>query len=412
MPRALRGPRTGVIMTRSTAGLGRAGALIALGALACSLLIVQAGVARAQQVYDVSIGMPLNDETVPGESMRFFPDRLTVHQGDVLRFTTQSFHNAALLPANVGAQDWLDENAQAPTGPWGVVVLDPDEGELKFNNRIAFPTRFDCGTPENPCVHDGDPASNDGGVLNSGVPIAGPVDFSVRVEAQPGDFFWVVCLVHTQMRMKVTVVPEEEAASDPTVIAGQNASRIAQDTTQAQALHSKLSRRQSSHREDGRRVWDAWVGFDTRYISLLAMYPRKLNIRRGDTVQYHFDQLNFEIHSATMPSGRGRAFARENFFAMVCDPDGDAGTQPDQPPGEQGCADPTQTEFDVSLAALAPSGNGRYTGGDDFEHSGILGPGLPDGPWEVRFTRVTNRRGVGYICVVHPFMIGRVRVRR
>ena len=56
-------------------------------------------------------------------------------------------------------------------------------------------------------------------------------------------------------------------------------------------------------------------------------------------------------------------------------------------------------------------GDGVVTGGRDLENSGVRGMGLSTAPYDLRFAKRTTRRGLMYLCTIHPFMKGRVRVR-
>jgi plastocyanin len=388
----------------------RAWAVLGAGVMLAGLL--PAMQATAQTTYRVRIGKFLRG--APAESMRFFPDTITVHPGDVLRFRTEGFHTATLLPVGIGADDWIQDFASGPDEPWSFIVADPDErpGSAKANNRAVFPTDPSCGTLDNPCAFDGsgDPVN---GVLNSGLPLGGPLDFSVEVTANPGDSFWVVCLVHPKMQMRVRVVGAGEETSDPEQIAQEKRQLIERDTDHARALHAKLDARRSFHvTPGGRRVWDAWAGFDTRYFALYDFYPGELTVRSGDRVRWHFDALYFEDHTVTGPRSRALRIAGQS-FVPVCDPDGDAGPGPDTPPETEEppfCSDPAQLEVDIPAKFNLPHGNGVVTRRKDFESSGVLGSGFPGpGSYDLKFTRELDGAWK-YLCMIHPFMRGKVFV--
>lgn len=391
-------------------------ALVGVLALLAAFLVVPAQPAFAQNTYEVQVSA--FSQNAPVEGMGFYPNRLTVHPGDTLQFTSESFHTATLLPANVGAQDWIDDNATGVGAPWNLIAPDVDEpqpGNLKGNNRALFPTRQDCGAPGNPCLYDGTTATNDGGVLNSGVFVFGPpTGMSVTVDAAPGDFFWVICLVHTNMRMKVRVVGPAETASDPAAVQAEADDAIAQDLDNGEALFNKMINKRSFHMVNGKKVWDTFVGFETKDVTLFGMFPKRLKIQKGDKVRYHWDQLGFEIHTATFPKDQALDLVANDFFIPVCDPDGD-GPGPDNPPETQDppfCNDPSQLEFDITAKVTLPGGDGKVTSRNDFQHSGIRGFDAPDQPMDVRFPKASGRKGFGFLCVVHPDMRGKVIVKR
>jgi plastocyanin len=389
----------------------RAWALLGASVMLAGLFpATQAG---AQATYDVRVGQFLRG--APAESMRFFPASLTVHPGDVLHFTSEGFHTATLLPTGVSTDDFVQDYASGLDEPWSFLVADPDEppGNVKANNRALFPTDPACGAPDAPCEFDGSGNPIDG-VLNSGIPLAGPLDFSVEVTADPGDTFWVICLVHPKMQMRVRVVGAGEQTTAPGQVAQETEQQVARDTDHARALHARLDSKRTSHKiRGGGRVWDAWAGFDTQYLALYDFYPGVLRVNRGDRVRWHFDALYFEDHTVTGPNSRALQIVGESFLP-VCDPDGDAGPGPDTPPEIEEppfCSDPAQVEIDITADFVLPAGNGRVTNRKDFENSGVLGANVP-GPESYDLT--FRRRLDGpykYLCLIHPFMRGRVLVK-
>ncbi|MFN2594107.1 MAG: hypothetical protein ABR579_04375 [Actinomycetota bacterium] len=176
------------------------------------------------------VGSHCDPQTFQGctlaDEMKFFPHTLTVHKGDVIHITSDGFHTATFLPANTNASEWIDANASNPTQPFSTIVADPDEGttptQLDFNTAVVLPSQFTCGTPDQgPCGYDGSAP------LNSGLPLGEgeSLDFAVTVNANPGDFFYVICLLHHHMRMKVNVVPGGQAASSQSEITARRTPR-------------------------------------------------------------------------------------------------------------------------------------------------------------------------------------------
>lgn len=341
----------------------------------------------------------------------FFPKRLNIAEGDDVHFDVGGFEGILILPANVGAQDWIDDNATTPFDPFSFVIEDPDEapGNLKGNNAVVLGTDPNCGVSgQPPCPVDGT------GVHSSGViPEGDFLTYDVTIDLNEGDFVWVVNSVFPDHRMKINVV----APGDRTSQAEIDAERIdafKRYADAAAALHTKLSNKQSRHRtRGGGRVWDAWAGYDTQHFDLLDFYPQKLTIKKNDRVRWHFDSLIDEIHTVSVPRARALQTAA-NVFAPVCDPDGDAGPGPDNPPDMPGppfCSNIAELEFDIPAGFVLGKGNGIYRGGNDYEHSGARGGGLPENPYTLRFKKRSSKKGNPYICMLHPFMRGRVAVR-
>lgn len=364
--------------------------------------------ASAATTYEVEIGRWL--EGAPAESMRFLPGSIDVHEGDSLHFSSSGFHTATLLPVGEGPVDWFDTMARPGTSdPYAILQPDPDDGSYKFSVPALLPSSFTCGAPTQPaCSFDGS------SLINSGLPETG-LDLTATIDVSAGSSFYVVCVIHGPgMRMRVNVVPDGEPASDPDDLAAANAAAIKQDTNSAIALDEKFSALRTWHqRPDGSRVWDAWAGVENRHVALFAMYPRKLVLERGDTVQWHFDSLNFEPHSATFPVSTGKEIVKDSFIPS-CDPDGDGGAGPDTPPVLEAppfCADPSELELDLDPRFVPVAGNGTFRG-SELESSGVRGSLSPlgDHNYNLTFGRSSGEEPFKYLCLVHPWMRGRVVV--
>ena len=394
-------------------------AALSLTALAAGLLTVGPTASASHSAITIQVGAQLGDRKLPAESMRFFgPDTITVHQGDRITFDFRGFHTATMLPAGVGADDWLAENVTT-TGPYGFATTDPDEGAGAYKDNfpaVLTPSQTDCGgTGQTPCNYAGD------AVLNSGTPFELPATFTVTVDAEPGSSFWVVCLIHHQMRKRIKVVADPAAATPQSAIDEARREQAARDLDWAQATHTKYSSRQTSHETaSGRRVWDAWAGVDSRYVSLLAFYPKRLNVQKGDIVRWRFDQLVHEDHTASIPNP-GVVFGLQ-FDEEVCDPDGDEGSQPDTQPqrdgsGNASCPEGSTLEVDISHGFWSGTGNGVLSGPNDVEHSGIRGQQAatltpPAGgldSFDVRMGAKSGNKPFKYFCFLHP-MAGAVAV--
>ena len=367
---------------------------------------------------DVQVGAPLfavpQANHAPADGDRFYAPALTVHKGDTVTFDFQGFHTATLLPANTDADTWVAANAVGLGKPYSFIVPDPDEGAtaVKINSAAIIPSPLDCGAPTNPCPYDGSK------VVNSGIFDASDVQaqtfaFSTRIDANPGAQFTFLCLIHLGMRQSVSVVADTETTTTQAEIDTYRDEKVAVDARQAGKLHASLL--QGTPSSGG--VVDAYAGYDGPHFSLLGFYPRKLELTKGQTVRWHFDALVFEDHTVTFPSKKALKIAN-NSFIPVCDLDGDTGTMPDEP------SDPTATTLDgvcpgASRRSSSPWihgsgawGNGVATGIKDFENSGIRGSnvGLSD-PFELRFAKRTEKHApFTFICLVHPFMRGKVIV--
>jgi plastocyanin len=386
-------------------------------ALLLGSLISAIPASAAATTYQVEVGAPLfalpQANGAPADGMRFYAPPLNVHKGDVITFTMQGFHTATLLPANVDADQWVVDNALGFGKPYSFVVPDPDEGAagVKANKAVALPPASGCGDATDPCVYDGTQ------VVNSGL---FPRDFtvqqfkfSVTINANPGSKISVLCLIHLAMRLDIAVVADTETATTQDEIDAFAGQKVVRDARQASKAHLNLL---ATVKSSGHGTLDAFVGYDGDHFALDAMYPKKLELKKGQRVTWHFDQLAFEDHTVTFPQKRGVKIAT-NSLIPFCDPDGDAGTMPDEPANPDAttlaevCPSIDQIELDVSPNFGPPAGDGVVTSTKDFESSGLEGAnaGLSD-PYTLKFAKRTTEDPYTFVCMIHPFMHGKVLV--
>lgn len=389
----------------------RLGALVALAVLA-GLLVP--GQARAATTYEIKVGQDFFSHGVPGFSARMYPGSIKVQSGDTLHF---DFGGIALLPSSAYPQEWLGEHWANIGDDWFYFQPDPDDGEraIKFNEAVFAPGS--CGSADNPCEWNGTESDLQ-------VP-AETEDFDmwVTVTAPPGSTLWGASgpFPTTGVNFKVEVVAPNEAASTQAELDARAAELMSKDYEDALALHNKMNAKQTSHiNAQGQKVHDVWVGAVGGPIELFASYPRRVKIRKGGRVQFHF-QTEIDPHTATFGGAKAREMLEGGIFPF-CDPDGDSGPGPDTMPAftEQGpvCEDPAQMEFDVDDRFAYEAGNGVHRRGSDYENSGLKFPLYPESedfdmnPWTVQFRKESNRKGFKYICLLHGgFMGGRVVVR-
>lgn len=106
-----------------------------------------------------------------------------------------------------------------------------------------------------------------------------------------------------------------------------------------------------------------------------------------------------------------------NSFIPVCDPNGDAGTAPDDAANpnattvDEVCPDVSQIELDLDPRFGPPAGDGVVTSTKDFESSGAEGANAGVAvPYTVKFAKRTTTGLYRFVCMLHPFMKGKVFV--
>jgi plastocyanin len=373
--------------------------------------------ASAAVTYDVKVGREFPESKgIPGFSARFYPESIRVHKGDTIHFRGAP---GLFLPSGEDPTEWRLANAADLGDPYFPFDADPDDGAdaVKFNIDLFSPTRDDCGDAAAPCEFDGKD------VLSSGdVEGLGSKEFFVTITANPGDVLFAIPLFGIGAEFRIDVVAENEAASTQEELDLLAKDLKQQDLDRVGELHDEYSAKKIKETTDtGEVVWDAWAGVDEGPISLLAMYPHKLRIKRGQSVRWNFPLTN-ELHTATLPFAKAESLVFNNFVPW-CDPDGDEGTVPDREPTKkeqenEACKAPAVTEFDLDRRERnTPRGDGIFTGNKDFEYSGLRGWDQgPDDffdptPWAVEFDKLSPDEGWRYFCTFHgKFMDGFVVV--
>ena len=385
-------------------------ALIAGGTTAALVLAPVTGATAAATTLTINVGSGATVHGVVLEGMRFnAPDTISVHRGDILTFNFEGFHTATLIPAGIGADDWRMDHT-GPGGDYALIQSDADDPQpaFEFNKKVLFPSAAGCGATTAPCNYNGS------AVVNSGAPLGSPT-FSVTVDATPGSTFWVLCIIHSMMQMRVKVVPNSEATTTQAQINGNESAVNALQRDEAAAVINRLQKPTHHKTASGRVVWDAYSGYDGDGWSLNAMFPTTLRIHKGDRVRWHFAQLLGNVHTVTFPRVTAISLANKDFAGqnVVCEtPTGDV---PADAPPPTFCSSGFQNaEFAVRAIGVLPQGSHKFFGTKTgLRSSGVRGPdGLTTASYDLRFKRLSPKKGFRYACAVHGAMMsGTVIVR-
>lgn len=391
--------------------------LTAIAAVMMGVPVVANAQATADYTVEMSFDVPRGFSIRTLAPIDHGTPTLNVTSGAVIDL----FGGATLLPEGTGPLQWHSNNSQEVDAPYGLINSDPDgdledpfqvDAPYKFNiGGIDTPSDASCGnTADDPCEFDGSTLLH-GGNRFTGAPDDPEGHFFVKVTAAPNSTLWATSpfAVSRLSTLKINVVPSDADTQAEVDAAAATIRALERDA--ASALHNKLSKASTSHMVNGRRVWDAYAGYDSATFALFDFYPTRLKIEKGDKVRWHFSQLNIEMHGLAFPLTSAKEIA-SNAFVPVCDPDGDGGQGPDTftvdfetftcPSGE--------LEFDLTKEFTAESGDGRFPGGTKrIENSGLRGanipsaPGLAGGldPWDLTFTKATDSTGYKYICTFH-----------
>lgn len=343
----------------------------------------------------------------------FFPRTATIATGGSFQFTNEGFHTATLLPSSWSVAADNDVN--------GVAAADIDDTALNPNGTTkavanfaaAMPVPQGCGTPDAPCVFDGN------GAVSMGAPLAGPpAPFVVTVTAPPGTYAFH-CRIHPKMAGALTVVAAGSAgvttaASADAAAATQAAADVAAGLT-AEAAVSTAGQVKHSN---GTTTWTLTLGTSdpAGYVAVLDMLPRKVTIKKGDSVVWR-PRDRGEPHTVTFPNG----FAPP--FVPLCEGPGGKDTpavptvNPPMSPFDFGCGGRPADEFEFTGGNGVTAIKSPTTASD----SGIVayrtlasGFDLPASAfrssWRVQFAGA-NAGTYTYVCVFHEGMDGTIVVR-
>jgi len=359
--------------------------------------------AQAAQTFNVAVGHDIaaGSRHNPADYMNFLPGTISVHQGDSITFTGD-FHTATALPLSVtDANAWIGTHARRLGQKYFFLAKDDEPGTLIFNPNVQYPN-CDVTTA---CTYDGSKLVNSGGLG-----LGGPMKVTFTINVPAGKSFWVICLIHPQMQLRVHVVPDSQQVQTQTQIDAAVNKIVGAATARATSLWQKLQHQHSHVGKSGRRVVDAFAGFDTKRLELFGMFPRMIHVHRGQSVMWHFKDLRYEPHSVVFPAHLAQMISTGPPPMCEKPGGGDVPANPNFtcPAGSKG---PIEIELDPRL--LRGSGSHMVTPMDRLHNSGARGGfDVPIvRPYTLRFP-VANARGFRYACGVHGVMMsGRVIVR-
>lgn len=344
----------------------------------------------------------------------YFPRTATIETGGTFQFTSEGFHTATLLPLSWSEAADNDVN--------GIVAADLDDSARNANGTTKglenFPAIFSvpaqgCGTTDAPCTFDGT------GIVSAGLSLSGPpAPFVVTVTAPPGVYTFH-CRIHPWMAGTLNVV----AKGSPGVTTAASAdaaaaTQAAEDVAAGMAAEAAASKAGKVTKADGTTLWKLTAGTSdpAGHVAVLDMLPRKVTIKKGDTVLWYALDRN-EPHTITFPKDQGTS------AVPLCEGPGGKDTPaiptviPPMSPFDFGCNGRPADEIEFG------GGNGvrTITSPRTVSDSGIvayktfgIGFDLPAtvtlSSWWVRFTGA-KAGTYHYVCQLHQGMEGDIVVR-
>jgi len=291
---------------------------------------------------------------------------------------------------------WVATHARKFGQRYFFIANDDEPNTAIFNPNVLYPN---CKVAKG-CAYDGSRLVNSGLL---GV-VAPKVTFTVNVAA--GKSFWVICLVHPQMKLHVHVVPRSTGVRSQSQVNAAIESQVRNQTARATRLWQSLQ-----HQRSRNGVVQAFSGFDVRGLELFGMFPHTIHISRGQSVNWHFADLRYEPHSVVFPAHLANPISTGP--PPMCEKNGGGGDVPAPqftcPAGSHG---PVEIELDPRV--LKGSGSHTVTPTDRVHNSGARGGfSIPiDRPYRLNFPMASPTGGFRYACGVHgTMMAGRVIVR-
>lgn len=343
----------------------------------------------------------------------FFPRTATIATGGTFQFTNGGgFHTATLLPSSWTAAADNDVN--------GAASADIDDPGLNPNGTtkalenvpVVLPVPAQgCGTADAPCVFDGT------GIISMGAPFGPPAPFVVTVTAPAGTYVFH-CRIHSWMTGTLNVVAP--GSSGVTTSASADAAAATQATADVEAgmaAEAAASKAGQVKHPNGTTTWTVTVGTSdpAGYVAVLDMLPRKITIKKGDTVVWRPLDRN-EPHTVTFPKDLGTV------AVPMCEGPGGKDTpaiptvNPPQSPFDFACNGHPADEF----AFTGGNGVTTITSTKTVSDSGLVayrtvasGFDMPAqavrSSWWVKFTGA-KAGTYHYVCMLHQGMEGDIVV--
>lgn len=353
----------------------------ALAAALCSLAVpAMAGAATKTVTAGPALQKPPAGVPRDGSVNQFFPQAVTVHQGDSVKFAFYGFHAVNVVTPGEGAP------ALALPAPNGLAVSGVNDAAGQpfwFNGQpqMAFNPTLLAGM-KSPVTYDGSKDVYSGAPLSDGPPKPFVVTF-----AKTGTYTYY-CGIHPGMKGTVKVVAKGKGIPSPK----SDAAHVKGQLAKALAALKKLDKAKAPAGDV------ITAGPDSKSGEVLYRFtPASKTVKAGTAVTFEMADGTSETHSFT--------FAR------------DAKTLKDLAKGFigplAGSGTPPVIGFDPRAVYPSDAPGTAYDGsnhGNGFFNTGVLDAD-PRSPLPQKATVTFTKPGTyTYICVIHPEMHGKVVV--
>jgi plastocyanin len=329
----------------------------------------------------VDMGLPLKDQKTFNQKYNsdvnnFFPQGVTIHAGDSVRFVPTGFHTI-----DFPAKGQKPTALIAPTGQNVSGANDAAGNPFWFNGQ--------SGLAFNPTLLKflfGKKVSYTGAKrVNSGLPVQNHPK-TVTVKFPKAGTFTYFCDVHPGMKGTVRVVSAKRAIPSAKAVTKLVTKQLAADTKTAKALAN-------TQPPTGTVSIGASGPGGVEYY---GFFPNSLTIDKGTTVKFAMSAATREDHTATIGPGDPEKDPKSYLGALA-----NSFTGPAPDPAAVYPSDQPGTAADVSPTS---HGNG-------FWNSGVLDQSSAT-PLPASNSATFNTSGTYQVyCLIHPFMHGTITVR-
>ncbi len=332
--------------------------------------ISPASATSTSQTYTVLVGSENVKQAV--SIMSYFPNKLRVHVGDTVTWKANSheIHTVTFL-AGAAMPDLIIPAPQGMASP------------LQFNPQAALPI-----APQNG-QYDG------ASYVNSGVMSTDPgnvTSFSLTFTSK-GTFEYV-CVVHgMMMSAQIEVVDKGVRIPSPAAVNVLAKVQIAKALAKVPGVLEQAAKQIQPpvHHPDGTTSYKVMVGYSSGVVDVMRFFPKTLNVKPGDTVEWDLSAANVAPHTITFLNGN---------------PDPSLVLPVPQPSGPPILL----LNPDVLFPSQAVMG-GTPLNSSDFFNSGLMNP-APQGPTSFSLTIGNVHGTLDYQCLLHDTsgMLGKLIV--
>jgi plastocyanin len=240
----------------------------------------------------------------------FYSKRVTIHQGDRVKFQIAGFHNIYLPKKGEPVPALFAQNPGAPVSG----VKDAAGADFWFNGLPSIGINLAVAAPTGGKSYDGSEA------VGSGLPLAGPPK-PLKVKFPKKGTYTVLCSLHAGM--KGTIVVKGKKAHIPSK--KQDRKRIKKQAKAASKLAKKLVAGQGV--PTGLTVK---AGNDKKGVATLAFFPGTKTVKVGQKLTFTMSNKSTESHNVAFAP---EAYAKELAQAFIGPAGLDARTvYPSEPP--------------------------------------------------------------------------------